>query len=329
MAANAALRPRQTAARSAASTATRTSTAPCSRQSASTRARSSSTWSDGPVELDDQHRAAAGRVAGVDGRLGRLDRDRVHHLDRRRQDPGRDRARHRCARGVRVREAGEQRSHRLGRAQHAQRQLRRDTERALGAHERAEQTRPVVPDRELDELAVRQDDLRGEHVVDGEAVLEAVCAARVLGDVAADRAHLLRGRIGRVEEAVARDGARDVEVRHARLDDDLAAVDVDREHAVHPRERDDDPVRDRERAAREPRSRAARDEGDALLVADADDRLHLGGASPGARRAPGRRAGRSGRRTRTCAAAPARRRRPTRRRIARRAPAPAPSHQPN
>ena len=39
---------------------------------------------------------------------------------------------------------------------------------------------------------------------DGEAVLEAVRAARVLGDVAADRADLLAGRVRRVVEAVRR-----------------------------------------------------------------------------------------------------------------------------
>ena len=137
------------------------------------------------------------------------------------------------ARLVGVRETREQRPHRLRRAQKAQRQLRRDPERPLGADERAEQVRALVPDRELDELAVRQDDLGREHVVDREAVLEAVRAARVLGDVAADRADLLRRRIRRVVEAVGRDRARDVEVRDAGLDDDLAALDVDLEDAVH------------------------------------------------------------------------------------------------
>ena len=61
-------------------------------------------------------------------------------------------------------------------------------------------------------------------MVDGEAVLQAVRAARVLGDVAADRADLLARRVGRVVEAVRRDRPRDVEVRHARLDDDALAA---------------------------------------------------------------------------------------------------------
>ena len=39
-----------------------------------------------PVQLDDQHRAGALGVAAVHRRLGRLDRQRVHHLDRGRDD---------------------------------------------------------------------------------------------------------------------------------------------------------------------------------------------------------------------------------------------------
>ena len=69
----------------------------------------------------------------------------------------------------------------------------------------AEQVGPVGVERlpaELDDLAVGQDERQPGHVVGREAVLEAVRAARVLGDVAADRADLLARGIGRVEEAV-------------------------------------------------------------------------------------------------------------------------------
>ena len=112
-------------------------------------------------------------------------------------------------------------------------------------------------------------------MVRGEAVLQAVRAAGVLGDVAADRADLLARRIGRVEVAVRRDRTRDVEVRDAGLDDDAPALEVDLEDAVHAGERDDDAARDRRRASREPRAGAARDERDTRRVARADDRLHL------------------------------------------------------
>ncbi len=204
------------------------------------------------VELDDQHRAATRRVVRPERRLGRLDRDRVHHLDRRRGDPRADDPRHRLARLVGLDEAGEQRANRRRGTQDPQRQLGRDPERALGADEHAEQIGPLVPDRQLDQLTVGQHDLRRQDVVDREAVLQAVRAARVLRDVAADRADLLRGRVGRVVEAVIGDGARDVEIGDTRLDHDMAAVGVDLEHPVHPRQRDHDPLRDRQRPAREP-----------------------------------------------------------------------------
>ena len=135
---------------------------------------------------------------------------------------------------------------------------------------------PVVVARERDELAVGEHDVGRENVVDGEPVLEAVGAARVLGDVAADRADLLARRVGRVVEALGGDRLRDVEVRHARLDDDAAALEVDLEDAVQPGERDHDAVGDRQRPAGEPGAGAARDERDAVLVAEPHDRLHVG-----------------------------------------------------
>ena len=202
------------------------------------------------------------------------------------------------------REARQQRPHRRRRAQHPQRQRGRDPQRPLGADEHAEQIRPLVPHRQRDALAVRQHDVGREHVIDREAVLEAVRAARVLGDVAADRADLLRGRIGRVVEALRRDRARHLEIRHPRLDDDEAALDVDLEHPRHPRQRDHDPLRHRQRAAREPRPRAARDERDPVRRGTpARPRATSVRASPAAPPAPARRAGPSGRRTRRCAAA--------------------------
>ena len=120
-----------------------------------------------------------------------------------------------------------------------------------------------------------QHDLRAGDVVDREAVLEAVRAARVLRDVAADRADLLARRVGGVEVAVGGDGARHVEVRDARLDDDALALEVDLEDPAHPGDGDDDPVRDGERAAGEAGAGAARDERDPVARAEPEHGLHL------------------------------------------------------
>ena len=67
-------------------------------------------------------------------------------------------------------------------------------------------------------VAVGQHDLDGEDVGVGDALGEAVRPARVVGDVAADRARLLAARVGGEVQAVRGDGRREVEVEHARLD---------------------------------------------------------------------------------------------------------------
>ena len=80
-------------------------------------------------------------------------------------------------------------------------------ERPLRADERrpARSSAPVAL--QPDHLAVGQHDSQPSTWFVGEAVLQAVGAAGVLGDVAADRAHLLARRVGRVVEPVRRDRA--------------------------------------------------------------------------------------------------------------------------
>ena len=81
-----------------------------------------------------------------------------------------------------------------------------DGEHALAAGQQAE---PVIAGgvqvraADVEDLALDGDDLQAEQVVGGDAVFQAVRAARVHADVAADHAGELAGRVGRVEEAVA------------------------------------------------------------------------------------------------------------------------------
>jgi hypothetical protein len=63
----------------------------------------------------------------------------------------------------------------------------------------------------------------------------------------------------------------------AGLDDDAGVGQVDREGAVEPDEADDDAALGREGATAEARAGAAGNEGDALLVAEADELLDLCG----------------------------------------------------
>ncbi len=229
------------------------------------------------VQLDDQHRARLG-VVGVDRGLGRLDRQGVHHLDGGGHDAGADHPGDRLARLVGRAEGGEQRADRLGLAQDAHGDPGGDAERALGAHEGADQ---VVTGRvgrlsaEMDQLAVGQHHLQPGDVVGGEAVLQAVGAAGVLRHVAADRADLLAGGVRRVVVAVRRDRLGHIQVDHAGLDHHALVGDVQLEDPPHAREHDQHAVGHRQRPAREPRARATGNERHLEVVADLDGALHL------------------------------------------------------
>ena len=229
------------------------------------------------VELDDQNRVGRREVRMHRG-LRRLNRERVHHLDGRRDDARADDRRHRLAPRIDAVERREQRLHALRLAQDPHDDLRRDAERPFGTDEQAEQIRAGrIHQRAADigDLAVGQDHFERQHVVHREAVLETVRAAGVLGHVAADRADLLARRIGRVVVAVRRDSLRDFEVRHAGLDRHATVGDIDLEHTVEARERDHDAVLGGQRAAGQPGAVAARDKRDALTMAEADNGLDL------------------------------------------------------
>ena len=134
---------------------------------------------------------------------------------------------------------------------------------------RSRARRPLAPPSSTT-VSVGEHDLDPGHVVRREPVLEAVRAARVLRDVAADRAHDLARRVGRIEVR-RRDSVGDREVRHARLGHDARVRQVDLEDPPQPREPDQDAVLDGQRAAREPGARAARHPRHLALVARAHD----------------------------------------------------------
>ena len=230
------------------------------------------------VELDDEHRDGARRVAALHGRLGRLDREGVHHLDGGGQDPRGDDVADGAGGVLDAAEADEHRLHRLGHPDRPHGHLGGDAERALAADERAEQVVARVLGRgaaEVHDLAVRQHDLRAHHVVDGEAVLEAVRAAGVLGDVAADAADLLRARVGRVRLVVRRGLPGHPQVDDAGLDDDALVVGPDVDDAAQPRQHEQHAVGHRQRAAGQPGAGPARHEGHAGRGARPDRRHHV------------------------------------------------------
>ena len=280
-AANADLRPFQISARSAGSVATRISNAPCSRQSRSTSANSCSTSTAGPSSSMTSTAPAPGVVA-VHGRLGRLDRERVHHLDRRRHDAGGDDRRHRVPGVV----GGGSKPASSVRTSSGLRTSRTVTAVTMPSVPSEPTTAPEqvvagavrAPPPEVDDVAVRRDQLGAEHVVGGEAVLQAVRAAGVLRDVAADRADLLARRVGRVVVAVRRRRPGHVEVDHARLDDGPLVVAAYLQDRPHPGGDHEHPVGVGQRAAGQAGARAAGHERQSLLGAGPHDGGELLGA---------------------------------------------------
>ena len=222
------------------------------------------------------------RIASAGGKFGwtaastAMSASAVHHLDRRRDDARRDDLGHGGARGAdrcRTRPAASARSRVVA-----------------GSARSTFVTTASVPsdaDQHAEQIGTGRVGNRGcrcctssplgstastlEHVMHGEAVFQAVRAAGVLGDVAADRADLLTRRIGRVVVAEGRDLPRDLEVGHARLHRDAPVRDVDVEHAIEPRETDDDAAWNRQCAAGEPAAVTARDERHVMPMAQPHD----------------------------------------------------------
>jgi hypothetical protein len=146
-----------------------------------------------------------------------------------------------------------------------------DAQLALGA---ANQTKQVIACRvrrrpaDVENLAVEGDEPDAEKVVGRDAVLQAMRAARVHRDVAADRAGKLRGRVGRVEKAFGPNRFGNRQIGHTGFHPGEAIGEVHLQDAVHLGQRDDDRVFLRDRPARERRAGAARNDVDLLVPAE-------------------------------------------------------------
>ena len=187
------------------------------------------------VEFDDQQRFAIERVAGVDEGFGRRDRWPIHDLHSAGNDPAADDRGDAVARALDRGEADQKRPRARRFRQDADGDFGDDAEHAFGADHDAEQIIAFG----IEMLAAEPDDfaLDGHHfdaddVVGREAVFQAVHAARILGDVAADRAGDLARGIGRIIEAQPLHGVGDAEIGHARLRDHAAVGHIDLEDLV-------------------------------------------------------------------------------------------------
>ena len=156
--------------------------------------------------LDDQHRLGVERIAGVGERLAGVDRRPIHEFQRDGNDAGGD-DRIDTGTGDLVRaEGGEHRSRTFRRAQNAHGHLGDHRQLPLAA---GQQPQPVIAGgiemraADVEDLAFDGDDLQAQQIVGGDAVFQAMRAAGVHVDVAADHAGELAGWIGRIEEAPA------------------------------------------------------------------------------------------------------------------------------
>ena len=142
-----------------------------------------------------------------------------------------------------------------------------DPERPLRADEQLGQRQPgdVLQPRpaEPDRRPVGEHDRQPEHVVGGDAVLHAAQAAGVGGDVAADRADLVRRGVGRVPEVVLGRRRLHLGVHQPRLHDRGAGRGSTSMPVIRSVETTRQPV-DRGRAAGQPGAGTAGHDGDAV-----------------------------------------------------------------
>ena len=117
-------------------------------------------------------------------------------------------------------------------------------------------------------LAAHQADLEAQDVFARHAVLERARPAGVRRGVAADRAHVERCRIGRIEQAAVFDGGLQLAGHDAGLDDGHEIGFVDLFDALHLLGRQHDAALDRQRAADHARAGATRRDRHAALGAD-------------------------------------------------------------
>ena len=166
------------------------------------------------VGLDHQHRARVLLEPHPQRRVDRSDREVVEELEGHRHEPAAGHPGDRVARGG---DGREERQHRQLGCRHRtqpQGRLGDDPERPLRPDEQVRQVVAHdvlrVPSAGADDRAIGEHDLEAEDVVARDAVLHAAQPARVLGQVAADRADLVARRVGRVEEPVLGDRAPEV-----------------------------------------------------------------------------------------------------------------------
>ena len=182
------------------------------------------------IDLHDEQCIDVAGIADAEEILGRMDGRAVHHFHAGRNDAVRDDIGDALCRGLDRRKSEQHGLRRLRLDEQPQRHLRDHAEQAFRADGESQQVIARRIERlaaEFDHFPAHQYDLQAEHVVRRHAVLQAMHAAGILGDVAADGAGDLTGWIRCVVKAARGDRLRYREVGHAGLHDRRAIVVVD------------------------------------------------------------------------------------------------------
>ena len=124
---------------------------------------------------------------------------------------------------------------------------------------------------DADDFAGGENEFERGDVIGGDAAGEGVGTAGVFRDVAADGGGFLARGIGREVEACVFDGAGDVEIDDARLNDGALIFEIELEDAVHAREDEHESAGAGERATGKAGAGAAAEDGNVVSVGEADD----------------------------------------------------------
>ena len=191
IAGNAALRPDQNRSRCFSSFETRISVAPALGQHAPDFRHVGGDFLRPAIRLAQQHRGRIERIVGVNVLVDGARRGLIHHFETGRQySRGDHRADRRAGLGDVV-ERGERHLRKLWLRRELDRDFGGDREQTLGAVDQRQKIVTGTVQRvaaQFDNVAGDEHGAHAKDVMHGEAVLEAMHAARVLGHVAADRA---------------------------------------------------------------------------------------------------------------------------------------------
>ena len=231
-------------------------------------------------DFEEKDGAGIHGKAGVDVIFDDAKGPAVEHFASGRRDAAGGNVGHGFARVVDGFENGEKRFDGFGFAGKFYGDFGDESERAFGANEEAGEivgARIALLAADADNFAGGEHEFERGDVIGGDSVGERVRAAGIFGDVTADGGRFLAGGIGSEVEPGMLDGACDVEIYDARLDDGALIVEIEFEDAIHTGENKHESARTGERATREAGAGTTAEDWDAVLRGDANDLGDFGG----------------------------------------------------